>query len=51
MDENFEGRSGSRHYSRWPEPWHREGDWGPITAAVLFLIILAGLIVYGSANL
>ena len=35
MDENFEGRSGSRHYSRWPEPWRREDDWGPITAAVL----------------
>jgi len=51
MDENFEGRVGSRHYSRWPEPWRREDDWGPITAAVLFLIILAGLIVYGSANL
>ena len=51
MDENFEGRSGSRHYSRWPEPWRHEDDWGPITAAVLFLMILAGLIVYGSANL
>jgi hypothetical protein len=26
----------------------REDDWGPITAAVMFFIILAGLIVYGS---
>jgi len=28
-------------------PWRREDDWGPITAAVMFLTILAGLIVYG----
>ena len=34
--------------SRWPDPWRREDDWGPITAAVVFFIILAGLIVYGS---
>jgi hypothetical protein len=27
-----------------------EDDWGPVTAAVLFFIILAGLI-YGSTNL
>jgi hypothetical protein len=39
------------HYSRWPDPWRPEDDWGPVTAAVVFLIILAGLIVYGSANL
>ena len=39
MDENFEGRSGSRHYSRGPNPRRAEDDWGPITAAVLFLII------------
>jgi hypothetical protein len=45
---NFEGRSGSRHYSRWPDPWRREDDWGPITAAVMFFVILAGFIVYGS---
>ena len=32
----------------WPEPWRREDDWGPITAAAMFLLILAGLIVYGS---
>jgi hypothetical protein len=36
-----------RHYSRWPDPWRPEDEWGPLTAAVLFLIILAGLIVYG----
>jgi len=42
--------SGS-HYSRWPDPWRPEDDWGPVTAAVVFLIILAGLFVYGSANL
>jgi hypothetical protein len=38
-----------RHYSRWSDPWRREDDWGPITAGVMILIILAGLIVYGSA--
>jgi hypothetical protein len=26
----------------------QQAAWGPITAAVMFLIILAGLIVYGS---
>ena len=36
IDEHFEGRSGSRHYSRGPDPWRREDDWGPITAAVMF---------------
>jgi hypothetical protein len=41
----------SRHYSRWPDQWRREDEWGPLTAAVLFLIILAGLLVYGSAAL
>jgi len=51
IDQHFEGRSDSRHYSRWPDPWRREDDWGPITAAVMFFVILAGLIVYGSANL
>src|SRR5262245_40461154 len=45
---SLEGRGGSRHYSREPDPWHPEDDWGPITAAATFLIILAGLIVYGS---
>jgi hypothetical protein len=29
-----------RHYSRWPDPWRSEDDWGPLTAAVLFVIIL-----------
>ena len=50
MDSNFENRSGSPggHYSRWPDPWRREDDWGPITAAVMFFIILAGVIVYSS---
>jgi hypothetical protein len=40
-----------RHYSRWPDPWRSEDDWGPLTAAVLFFIIFAGLIIYGSAAL
>jgi hypothetical protein len=39
------------HYSRWPDPWPSEDDWGPLTAAVLFLIMVTGLIFYGSANL
>jgi hypothetical protein len=43
----FDGRDWSRHYSRWSD-WRPEDDWGPITAAVMFLIILAGLIFYGS---
>src|SRR6516162_11933998 len=33
---DLEGQGGSRHYSRWPDPWRREDDWGPITAAVVF---------------
>jgi hypothetical protein len=37
-----------RHYSRWPDPWPREDEWGPLTAAVMFFVILVGLIVYGS---
>jgi hypothetical protein len=50
IDPHFENRSGSRigHYSRWPEPWRREDDWRPITAALMFFIIVAGLIVFGS---
>jgi hypothetical protein len=44
-------RSSSGHYSRWADPWRPEDDWGPLTAAVLFLIILGGLIIYGSVNL
>jgi hypothetical protein len=49
IDPYFENRSDSRsHYSRWSDQWRREDDWGPITAAVMFFIILAGLIVYGS---
>jgi hypothetical protein len=51
IDQHFEGRSGSRHYSRSPDPWRSEDDWGPLTTAVIFLIILAALIVYSSANL
>ena len=48
IDRDIEGRGGgARHYSRWPEPWRPEDDWGPILAAVMF-IILCGLIVYGS---
>jgi hypothetical protein len=30
------------------EPWRPEDDWGPISAAVIFFIILCALIVYGS---
>jgi hypothetical protein len=41
----------SGHYSRWPDPWPREEEWGPLTAAAMFFIILAGLIVYGSGHL
>jgi len=51
MDSRFENRSGSPggDYSRWPNPWRPEDEWGPITAAVVFfIIILARLIVYGS---
>jgi hypothetical protein len=44
----YEARGGSRHYSRWPDPWRAEDEWGPITAAIVFLIIVAGLIAYGS---
>jgi hypothetical protein len=49
IDPHFEHRSGfpSGHYGRWPDPWRREDDWGPITAAVMFFIILAGVIVCG----
>jgi hypothetical protein len=43
----LEDGRGSRDglYSRWPDPWGPEDDWGPITAAVLFLILVAELIV------
>jgi hypothetical protein len=51
IDPHFEGRSGFRHYSRGPDPWRPKMTGGPLTAAVLFLIIMAGLIVYGSAHL
>jgi hypothetical protein len=47
IDRDLEGWRGARHYSRWPGPWRPEDDWGPILAAVMF-IILCGLIVYGS---
>jgi hypothetical protein len=49
VDRHFEARGGSRHYSRWPYPWHPEDDCRPITAAIVFLIIVAGLIVYVSS--
>jgi hypothetical protein len=29
----------------------REDEWGPITAAIVSIIILAGFIVYGSVHL
>jgi hypothetical protein len=45
IDRDLEGPGGARHYSRWPDPWRPEDDWGPIIAAVMFLIILGGLIV------
>jgi hypothetical protein len=48
IDRDFDAQAGSRHYSRWPDPWRAEDHWGPITAAVMFLIILAGLIIFGS---
>jgi hypothetical protein len=48
-----QSRGGPRRVlcSRWPYPWRPEDDWGPITAAVLFLILVAGLIVAGSTHL
>jgi hypothetical protein len=48
---DFDSRSGSRHYGRWSYPWRSEDEWGPIIAAVMFLVILAGLIVSGSLYL
>jgi len=49
IDPHFENRSSrSGHYSRWPDPWLHEDDWGPITAAIMFFIIVSGLIVCGS---
>jgi len=39
------------HYSRWPDPWRSEDEWGPLIAAAVFLFVLAGLIFYGSVNL
>jgi hypothetical protein len=48
IDRDLEARGGAHHYSRWPEPWRPEDDWGPISAAVIFFIILCALIVYGS---
>jgi hypothetical protein len=49
--ENRIGGSSGRHYSRWPDPWRREDEWGPITAAIVSFIILAGIIVYGGVHL
>jgi hypothetical protein len=51
IDRDLEGRGGARHYGRWRDPWLPEDDWGPLTAAVLFLIILVGLIFYGTVSL
>jgi hypothetical protein len=48
---DLEVRGGSRQYSRWPYPWSPEDEWGPLTAAVMFLIILAALLVYGTVQL
>jgi|AmaraimetP72IA01_FD_contig_51_2240469_length_324_multi_8_in_0_out_0_1 hypothetical protein len=51
IDPHVEGPSGSRHYGQWPDPWRSdEDDWAPLIPAVIFLIILAALIVYGSAK-
>jgi hypothetical protein len=36
IDRDLETRGGAHHYSRWPEPWRPEDDWGPISAAVIF---------------
>jgi hypothetical protein len=44
-DRDFDSRSRFRSYGRWPFPWRSEDDWGPITAAVVIVIILAVLIV------
>ena len=44
-------RSGFPHYGRWSYPWRSEDDWGPITAAVVLLILLAGVIVYSGVQL
>jgi hypothetical protein len=51
IDRRVEGRAGSRHYSRWPNPWRPEDDWGPITAGTIFFIILVGLIVFGVTSI
>ena len=50
-DPRFENHYPTHHYSRWPDPWRPEDHWGPITAAVLFLIILGVLVIYGANNL
>ena len=51
IDPHVEGPSGSRHYGQWPDPWRSdEDDWAPLIPAVICLIILAALIVYGSAK-
>jgi hypothetical protein len=44
---DFDSRSGSRNYGRWSFPWRSEDDWGPITAAVVLLILLSVLIYSG----
>jgi hypothetical protein len=51
IDPRVEGPSDSRRYGRWPDPWRSdEDDWAPLLPAVIFLMILAALIIYGSAK-
>jgi hypothetical protein len=52
-DPRFENRNDypTYDYSRWPSQWRPEDHWGPITAAVLFLLILGVLVIYGVTNL
>ena len=50
IDPHVESPSDSRHYGRWPDPWRSEDDWAPLIPTVVFLIILAVLIGYGSAK-
>jgi hypothetical protein len=51
IDPHFEGRSGFATTVGGPTRGAPKMTGGPLTAAVLFLIIMAGLIVYGSAHL
>jgi hypothetical protein len=49
MDSPFENPSGSPggHYSRWPDPWRREDDWGRSPPQLCFSLFWL-IIVYGS---